>query len=71
MKKSPCKGCKKLIVWGETATGGRIPLDPSPAVYTVGEDSQGNVTADRTHDHMVTHFATCPKASDFSGGKRE
>ena len=69
MKTSLCKGCNKPIVWGETSEGRRIPLDPGPAIYAVGETSGGTITAERSKEHMVTHFATCPKASDFSGKK--
>ncbi len=67
---SKCKGCDKPIVWGVTEEGKRIPLDPKPAVYDV-EEVEGEVQATRDRTAMVTHFATCPKANDFSGGKRD
>ena len=69
----PCKGCGKPIVRGVTADGKRIPLDPRAAVYQV-LDYGGRVQATRTgllasaegvSQCMVTHFATCPKASEF------
>lgn len=64
---TPCKGCGRPIVWARnTQTEKRVPLDPKPVCYVVqefdGELICGPVTA------MVTHFATCPKASDFSKG---
>ena len=71
-KTSPCRGCGKPIVWGETPDGKKIPLDPTPAVYLVREESQKTVVVYRTLNcYMVTHFATCPKANQFSGSKKK
>lgn len=30
-----CKGCGKPIVWGRTADGKDVPLDPTPATYVI------------------------------------
>jgi hypothetical protein len=80
MMTTPCKGCGKPIVWGETRDGKRIPLDPRAAVYCYQEGLDGkDAVCDRaleingtpTLRFMVSHFATCPKASEFSGrGKK-
>ena len=63
-----CKGCNKPIVWAEITkkdgSKGMIPLDPRPPVYDVDE-VEGKTVAYRSIAGMVTHFATCPKASDF------
>ena len=74
MKTSPCKGCGKQIVWafitrnGER-TGKRVPLDPRPTIYTLrpnGFDAEEyEAKAILQVEGMVTHFATCPKASEF------
>lgn len=64
---SMCKGCGKAIVWGETVDGKRIPLDPRPPVYKIL--ATGRVVRDVTC--MVSHFATCPHASQFSAGKKK
>ena len=65
---TPCKGCGKEIVWGATAEGKKIPLDPRALVYTTIE-MRGHKEIVRTYLAMVSHFATCPKANDFSGSK--
>lgn len=54
---------------------GRVPLDPSPPVYRiatrggriVGYRANGAEYAQAAEEHLVSHFATCPKASEFSG----
>lgn len=67
MTEQPCKGCGKAIVWAKSDTGATIPLDPQAPVYTLNEDG----TCARNKDAMVTHFATCPNANQFSkGGKK-
>lgn len=74
MRKTPCKGCGREIVFATTSTGRKVPLDPSAAVYQVEERSDGNVSAHlwkRSEGApMVSHFATCPKADQFSASKR-
>lgn len=67
-----CRGCGKEIVWGMTEDGKRIPLDPKPPIYTLsgfpspvnGEYREvGRASRD---EFMVSHFATCQRANDFS-----
>lgn len=71
---SACKGCGKEIVWGITEDGKKIPLDPKPPVYFLSgfksENGDGPEIA-RAKDAMVSHFATCSKANDFSGSKKK
>ena len=79
-----CQGCGKPIVWGITEDGKRIPLDPRPPVYRVVRvlipDHGGNCVVERERAHkpglevgsvLVSHFATCPKANEFSASGRE
>ena len=58
-----------------------IPLDPSAPVYRVVQATTGpdqvarEVKVERVRGRVVemafvSHFATCPKAAQFSGGKR-
>jgi len=79
-----CKACEGAIVWCETSTGARMPVDAAPS-----ED--GNVILFPTVDHkwvaMVlskdeavrldvkrerhkSHFATCPAAARFRRPKK-
>jgi hypothetical protein len=72
-----CRGCGKPIIWGVTPEGKRIPLDPRPPVYVVDYSAEAKEFVarlvpleDGVRTHMVSHFATCPKASEFSGGRK-
>lgn len=70
-----CRGCGKPIIWGIGENGAKIPLDPRPACYDIQESAGaglklGEVLVTRSRRAMVTHFATCPKASDFSREKK-
>lgn len=66
LKTTPCKGCSKPIVFAVLSDGKRVPLDPRPPVYDVTEYPDGTYAATRSLESMVSHFATCPKANDFS-----
>ena len=72
LAESYCRGCGKLIVWGLTREGKRIPLDPRPPIYLLMDTGTDGVMVEKTEQHryMVSHFATCPKASDFSASKK-
>jgi hypothetical protein len=80
---TPCKGCGHLIVWGVTEEGKRIPLDPRPPVYLVSYNGEEHITTavrangeeapklESEATFMVSHFATCTHANEFSGkGKK-
>ena len=72
MKTTPCRGCGKPIIWAVSGLERRrIPLDPRPPVYVVGEGVDGEVVASRMDLAMVSHFATCPAANLFSGRNRK
>lgn len=62
-----CKGCGKRIFFVKTNEGKTIPIDPSPPIYCI----TGSGTAVRESGSFVTHFATCSKANEFSGGRRK
>ena len=67
---SPCRGCAKPVVWARSPSGGKIPLDPTPPVYTVTTLSDGSVKCERAPGVMVLHFATCSSADLFSKDKK-
>lgn len=66
-------------------TEGVIPLDPCAPVYDLHADVAGDYFAHRTlrrfkdssvagepvQGSIVSHFATCPKAGDFSASKKK
>lgn len=64
-----CKGCGKPLIFARDAEGKIHPLDPRPPTYRLERDMTGAEIAVRV-DALVSHFATCPKANDFSAGRR-
>ena len=79
MSEARCKGCDKPIIWGvltnQHGEMKRLPLDPKPPIYRViGTESTSageSVKVQRMDNALVSHFATCPNANDFSGSKKE
>jgi len=70
MPRSNCKGCGKEIFWGTTWDGKSIPLDPRAPVYSAVKPWDASSCIVRTELAMVSHFATCPNANDFSASNR-
>ena len=76
---TPCRGCGKPVVF-VTAVGAdgkhvTVPLDPRAPVYVRESDGEGGAVwakADKRSPIMVSHFATCSHANQFSrsGGAR-
>lgn len=72
MKTSRCKGCGRPIVWATKEDGGKVPLDATAPVFALTEvaDEIGAaepvVLAKRAERHLVSHFATCSHANEFS-----
>lgn len=69
MSKSHCKGCGARVVFAIDENGKNQILDPKPPVYDVALSEVGNSSCGRIRGGMVSHFATCPKASQFSKKK--
>ena len=55
-----CNGCGVEIVWGVTAKGSKVPLNPPEKRYIQGRS--GKYIMVDTH---TSHFATCPQADQF------
>lgn len=70
---SKCRGCGKPVVWAtakrEDGKLVKVPLDPRAPVYIVTQGPLG-IEAVRHAAAMVSHFATCPKADQFSASRR-
>lgn len=62
----PCFGCGKPVIWARTERGKLMPLDATAQCFEI-EEKDGELYCRRVENTHVTHFATCPKASDFSG----
>lgn len=56
--------------FGRTIEGELIPLDLRSPVFHVDKDMFGTTIATRSEFHYVSHFSTCPKASEFSKGRK-
>lgn len=65
----PCRGCGVPIFFAWTPEGKKIPLDPRSPTYALVRDLTGELKATRT-EAWVSHYATCPKANDFSASNR-
>lgn len=67
-----CRGCGRQVVFVTTAEGKTVPLDPSAPVFVREADGDGGGVwaQDRSGSVLVSHFATCSRANDFSGRNR-
>lgn len=67
-----CRGCGKRIFWGVTDDGKKVPLDPTPPTYYLGDlISGGTFKIMRSDTCYVSHFATCSHANEFSGSRKK
>lgn len=59
------------IIDNEGKVTGHVPLDPKAVTYLVtNSGTDGPYHALRAENTLVSHFATCPNASQFSGRKK-
>lgn len=63
-----CRGCGKAILWGETQTGAKIPLDNTVPIYRL-EWQTNRMVAIREEKAFVSHFVTCPQRDRFKKKK--
>ena len=71
MSEKTCK-CGKQIVMAQDEDGNWIPLDASAPTYSYWFEDGKAKCARAGRSVCVTHFATCPKANEFSrSGKRK
>lgn len=70
---SRCLGCSAAVVWAETLAGKRGPYDAQPTVdgthTIVGGRASFVPEAKRRGQLYTSHFATCPEAKRFRGGR--
>lgn len=60
----PCRGCGRTITFAIGPNDKSIPLE-IPNLYTIGPDGHAAKFVSESPLY-VSHFTTCPKASDFS-----
>lgn len=66
-----CKACEAEVIWAETTTGKRMPIDAAPTpkgnmVYVNGVARAASADDRRLQRPLYTsHFATCPDAASF------
>jgi hypothetical protein len=60
-----CRSCDAPIIWADTVTGSRMPLDAEPIgkAILIEETIGGGVNA-YVKDTYRTHFDTCPNADE-------
>lgn len=70
-KRARCYGCGAEILWVTSPLGKPLPLDAGSVVYELTDRIHEGRPVVRIRRHAwVSHFRTCPKASQFSGGKK-
>lgn len=55
-----CSGCQAEIVWGLTAKGNKVPMDPPEKRYVQGKLGRYHMV-----DTHMPHHATCPNVDLF------
>lgn len=80
MRTYPCRGCGRPIIWIKTPGGKSIPCDPREVAYwqcrggrhrivtrngeVVSAELEG-MPGTMTGIGYISHFATCPQATNF------
>lgn len=65
-----CRACGTPLVFIRDIEGTLHPLDAQAPTYRIEPDAFGVEVAVRA-DALVSHFATCSKAEQFSGGQKK
>jgi hypothetical protein len=60
-----CKGCGAEIEWSKTEAGKAVPLNRPPEKRFIMLMHHGEGEYVKLVETWVSHFATCPKASEF------
>lgn len=60
-ERGTCRSCNAPVLWVETESGKRMPLDAEPERRFVLEAGTSPMRA-RLRNTYVSHFSTCPQA---------
>jgi hypothetical protein len=69
MSETTCRGCGRKVVFATDENGKRQILDVVSPCYEITQDDFEGRRCARRKTTYVSHFATCPKASEFSKPK--
>jgi hypothetical protein len=71
LNKEKCKSCGAEIVWAKTQEGKTMPLNARRVrAYRLKELETGEPVAEPSDEPVyISHFLTCPQASQWSKGK--
>ena len=65
-----CRGCNRKVYFARSENGKTQILDASAPTYELVTDPLTGETTARRAVAFVSHYATCPKASEFGKGRR-
>lgn len=68
-----CKACGAPLAFGKSTSGKIIPIDLRAQTYAIvfEKSDSRHLEIIPTGMTYVTHFATCPKANEFSQSKTQ
>ena len=73
-KTTPCKACGAPVIWIKDQNGTKLPVNKVRVrAYIVTERRSCYLHLDDNEPRLVhvSHFTTCPGASEFSQGKKK
>jgi len=71
MTERPCKACGIPLIFAKDMEGKTQVLDKRAPCWILRDDADGNPVAIRAASSYVSHFSSCPKASEFSKKGKE
>lgn len=63
-----CSSCARVIYWGRTKSGARMPIDPQPVANgNIERDGELIIVVrpDKLTARFVSHYVTCPEAVKY------
>lgn len=67
MSRRPCRSCGVELIFAKTADGKTVPVDARQhPIYRIVATGGGNYLAERIESARISHFVTCPNATEHS-----
>lgn len=70
MSAKPCRGCGKPVVFAKDTDGKWQVLDAHAPIWIQIKSKDSTPRVMREPKAMVSHFATCANANDFSASRK-